>query len=345
MKFSRIVNDPKRTTIRIPRAGKIRLGLKKVSMKTQKEYPVETDYFVCPPEVQKVYGQEPKVLPVMIPTEDESMVYRQYFASYGGNQKLLCQGDGDRAERRQFKKVGDQIVSAGIEEMECPSPERCDFAKEKGCKARMDLMVILPEISMGAAYQLSTGSTVADIDIRSGLEMARAMVGRISWIPFVLERTEQKIPDPKSGKMMPHWPVSLKPAFDLKGLAALRADTQRVVGWAQARYALPEPQIEGPEDDTPLEIVESMPGEDATQTAETAAPPVATPDIDPEASKQLRDSLLKDFDTVTDRKGLEVVASAVTRLAHTLLAVDVELLRSAYSRRKNELSPKSGGAR
>lgn len=276
MRFSRIKNDPSKTTIRIPRAGKIRLGLKKVSMRTKKEYPVETSYFVCPPEVEKLYGKQPVSLPVMIPTEDESMVYRQYFAVYAGNHKLLCQGDGDRAERRQFKKVGEELLSSGVEEMDCPSPEHCDFAKEKGCKARMDLMVMLPDVSMGSAYQISTGSTVADIDIRSGLEMARAMVGRISWIPFVLERTEQKIPDPKTGKMMPHWPVSLKPAFDLKGLAALRADTQRVVGWAGSQYALPEPQMEERADETPIEIVESVPGEEVDgETEKTTAEPLA----------------------------------------------------------------------
>jgi len=38
---------------RLPRLGKIRLGIKKVTAKG-KEYPSETDYFVCPAEVCRV---------------------------------------------------------------------------------------------------------------------------------------------------------------------------------------------------------------------------------------------------------------------------------------------------
>ena len=44
---------------RLPRLGKIRLGVKAISQKSGKEYPKETDYFVCPPEVQAVYGEKP----------------------------------------------------------------------------------------------------------------------------------------------------------------------------------------------------------------------------------------------------------------------------------------------
>ena len=39
----------------LPRIGKIRLGIKK-KHSNGREYPAATDYFVCPPEVQAVYG-------------------------------------------------------------------------------------------------------------------------------------------------------------------------------------------------------------------------------------------------------------------------------------------------
>ena len=43
----------------LPRIGKIRLGIKK-KHSNGREYPAATDYFVCPPEVQAIYGPEPK---------------------------------------------------------------------------------------------------------------------------------------------------------------------------------------------------------------------------------------------------------------------------------------------
>ena len=45
---------------RMPRLGKIRLGVKKTSDKTGAEYPSAVDYFVCPDEVKSVYGEQPK---------------------------------------------------------------------------------------------------------------------------------------------------------------------------------------------------------------------------------------------------------------------------------------------
>ena len=345
--FTKIKNDPSRTVLRLPRLGKIRLGIKKLSAKSGKEYPVETDYFVVPKEVQALYGPEPKQLPVMIPTENEDMFLRQYYAVYAGNQKLLCQGDGETAERRAMKTIGKEQVVAGIEKMACPGPDDCDFAKEKGCKARTDLMVILPEVSMGGAWQLSTGSTVSDIDIRSGLEMARAMVGRIAWIPMLLERTPVKIPDPKTGKMNTHHTVRLIPAIDLKSLNAIRQDNQRVAEWSK-RYALPEPVVEGPEDDTPIDIVESMPGEDEAVSpfvqaaavvgaeAMMSSPPPAPADpvneIDPVASAQIRTDMVNDLRNSGSIAALEFVGAAIARISHRLMKADLDSLRMEYDR-------------
>jgi hypothetical protein len=44
--------------VRLPRLGKIRLGIKK---KTDAgvSYPSPTDYFVCPDELKKVFGEKP----------------------------------------------------------------------------------------------------------------------------------------------------------------------------------------------------------------------------------------------------------------------------------------------
>ena len=336
--YTKIKNDPSRVTLRLPRLGKIRLGIKKLSAKSGKEYPVETDYFVVPKEVQALYGPEPTQLPVMIPTENEEMFLRQYYAVYGSSQKLWCQGDGETAERRVFKTVGKEQVAAGIEKMPCPGPDDCDFAKEKGCKARTDLMVILPEVSMGGCWQLSTGSTVSDIDIRSGLEMARTMVGRIAWIPMLLERTPVKIPDPNTGKMNTHHTVRLIPAIDLKSLPALRQDNQRIADWSK-RYALPEPQIEGPEDDTPIDVVAEMPGEvESTGEPKESAEDdgegtVRVPEVDPAASEQARHELtakMIEAREKSDGPGLSAIGTYLGKNAHLFLNADLTAMRQTY---------------
>jgi len=236
------------------------------------EYPRELSYFRCPPEVEAVFGKQPKSLLVMLPTENDEKVIRQYYAVYGGNQKLLCQGDGQNAERR---------VDGHIEKMACPGPNACEFAKDPKrpgllrCGARIDLMVVLPSVNMGGVYQISSGSVVSDMDVRSGVEMTRNLYARISWVPMNLTREETKIPDPVTGKMNPHWTLRLYPIGTIQQVNEGRKDTQRIVDVTE-QYLLPEPVIEG-ETDTPTVYEEESPPEGQDQPkshAEMIGPPV-----------------------------------------------------------------------
>ena len=202
----------------------------------------------------------------MLPVEDDGMFLRQYYAVYGSNQKLKCQGDGETAERRDDK--------GKISQISCPSPEGCDFAKKFGCRARIDLMVVLPDVNCGGVYQLSSGSINTDIDIRSGIEMARHVFGRISWVPMMLKREDRKIPDPETGKMMTHWPVSLYPQASVSEVNQIREDTKRILD-RQAKYSLPEPVIEGEF------TAESDEGQEASQT--TTPEPQDSPNNDVDA--------------------------------------------------------------
>src|SRR3990167_6183180 len=88
---------------RLPRLGKIRLGIKKISQRTGKEFPTETSYFVVPPEVAKIYGETPTELDVMIPVEDASVRIPQAYEMYGSGKGLKCIGDGELAYRYDEK--------------------------------------------------------------------------------------------------------------------------------------------------------------------------------------------------------------------------------------------------
>lgn len=265
MRFSRIKGDGPQNIVRLPRLGKIRLGIKATSEKSGKEYPKETSYFVCPPEVQAKFGPKPERLPVMLATENDEQNYRQYYAVYGGNQRLKCQGDGETAERRNEK--------GEIEKMECPTPEHCEYAKANVCRARFDLMVVLPDVSVGGVYQLSSGSINTDIDIRSGIEMARSLYGRISWVPMEIVREARKMPEPGTTKMNTHYPVKLLPIGSLEVVMSVRKDPMLIPTGETAKYLLPEPVIEGPEVDTPTELIEDdAPKEAANKTPKPEAP-------------------------------------------------------------------------
>jgi len=52
--------------VRLPRLGKIRLGIRKKNADGI-PYPSPTDYFVCPDEVRKVFGERPRELRIMFP--------------------------------------------------------------------------------------------------------------------------------------------------------------------------------------------------------------------------------------------------------------------------------------
>jgi len=143
---------------RLPRLGKIRLGVKVVNPKTGAERPREVDYFVVPPEVAKIYGEQPKELDVLFPVNDIEIIFPQAYKWYGKSRGLKCIGNGVTAYRYNEE-------TGTMQERECP----CEI-KGTQCALRAHLLFILPKVSMGGIYQIDVGSYNSIIDINSGLE-------------------------------------------------------------------------------------------------------------------------------------------------------------------------------
>jgi len=80
--------------VRLPRLGKIRLGIK-FQTGEGVQYPSPTDYFVCPDEVKKVFGEKPKELRIMFPNEDEKQWASQYLRCYSETGDFICRGRRD----------------------------------------------------------------------------------------------------------------------------------------------------------------------------------------------------------------------------------------------------------
>ncbi|MBF8259441.1 MAG: hypothetical protein HW377_1815 [Actinobacteria bacterium] len=257
------------TTMRMPRLGKIRLGIKVKNAKGV-EYPKDVDYFVCPPEVQEIYGEKPKELDVLIPSTDPALYFPQALKWYKGA-RLVCKGNGETATRINTE-------TGNMFEMACP----CEHLKDpqtnpKGeCTARANLMVILPKVSMGGAYQIDTGSNNNIINLNSTMNWILSMIGRVAWVPLTLKRVPTKIqtPDGTTTKAL----LQLEFKGNVQDAAALRhADWISIQG-GSVPAALP-PHVEdddGPGDVT-AEVVDEATGEviDALPATATVAP--ATP--------------------------------------------------------------------
>lgn len=219
---------------RLPRLGSIRLGLKAKSKQTGREYPIETDFFVVPPEVAKIYGEKPKELDVMLPLNDLDSVFPCSYKFYGSSRGLKCEGDGETATR-----VNDETKE--MEQVPCP----CPLLDEGKCKQSGTLMVMLPKVSVGGIFQIRTTSYNSIVDINSGLEYVAALIGRFALVPLKLKRIA--IETHHDEKKQTHYTLQIIFDGDIQTLNNLRLDTQRVL--EHPRYQLPAPLETNPEKD------------------------------------------------------------------------------------------------
>ena len=216
---------------RLPRLGKIRLGIKKVSAKTGKEYPSETDYFVCPAEVRKVCGDEPKELNISFPINDPEVIFPQCYKWYGSSKGLKCRGDGVNALRLN-EDTGE------MEERNCP----CELLESGKCKQRGSLIFNLPDVAIGGVYQCDLSSYHSIVDINSGIDYARALLGeQIAFIPFKLKRVPKETHN--EGKKQIHYTLQLELDVTVKQLKEIR-EGQKAGYRSDRRY-----EIEAPKED------------------------------------------------------------------------------------------------
>lgn len=169
---------------RVPRLGKIRLGIMKKG--TKSDYPSAVDYFVCPIEVRAAYGDKPKRLQIAFHSDEIEEVFPQYYKRYGKSTGLVCKGDGEIANQIN-PKTGE------FEEMECHGRE-CEFYKKNKCKAIGNLYFMIRGVKRFGVYQLDTSSYNTILNINGGIEYAKKLTGgRLATLPFILEVVPQEV--------------------------------------------------------------------------------------------------------------------------------------------------------
>lgn len=191
---------------RMPRLGKIHLGIKKDKKKDGTPctpYPTEVEYFVCPPEVQAVFGEKPTALKIMIPVEEPERFFPQYYKRYTTS-LLQCKGGGEQAFC--------WAEEGGLKEVPCP----CDYLKTGECKQVGIFCFLMPDVQGFGIYQITTSSKNSIIDLNSSLDMIRAIAGRIRMIPLILKREKMEIQRVEDGKPKKSTHYTLKIDLDEK---------------------------------------------------------------------------------------------------------------------------------
>lgn len=193
---------------RLPRIGKIHLGVK-VKPEGKAEYPKAVDYFVFDPnhpqydELVKTYGEQPKELHVVFPSNDTEAFASQFYRLYSRSRGLVCKGDGETATRMFDTKTGalanrdsKEVVN---KECQCTGRECPEYGK-RGCGEVMNLQFLLPEVSGFGVWQIDTGSINSILNVNNALDLVRQIYGRVSMVPLVLALEPKEVTNPDDGK-------------------------------------------------------------------------------------------------------------------------------------------------
>jgi len=271
---------------RLPRLGKIRLGIKKKTA-AGVEYPAEVDYFILDPqtpsptenqklkdEFVKLYGEKPKQIKIMLPVSDMEVTFPQHYKRYGRTTSLQCRGDGIEATAAtdDFTK-GLQIIrrnEMGHPVVRCAGRE-CPYYKEKACSEVATLQVLLPDLPGAGVWQITTGSYHSIVNLNSCIDFIKSVAGRAHMIPLMLERRPQEIG--QEGKKRTHYIMQINQDFRL-------ADLQRyaLIDSTKILLELPAPEVEKEDilsgENTDINPDQPEPEPEAPPT-ETKAPPAS----------------------------------------------------------------------
>ncbi len=228
--------------VKLPIGGRIKLGIIKVSPRTGEEYPFETEFFVCPPEVRKVFGDEPTEITVFFPIADRKKVFQQSYERYGKNKALQCWGDGITAQRLNLE-------DGSWEDRKCPCEhlrlgDRTDAKEKRGCAKRGHLRFMIPSVSIGTFYELIVGGTVSFQEINSALMLAdKTTAGHWEMIPFRMQRVQKRLKIPGTAKMRAHWVVTLEPTSSLEEIRRVAAGEILYLGQRKGEYEIESPDM------------------------------------------------------------------------------------------------------
>lgn len=258
---------------RLPRLGKIRLGIKTTNA-SGAEYPKAVDYFVVNEDdstpahaaaaFHQVYADKPRSVDVMFPVADRDIYFSQWYKAYGSGTGKICQGDGQIATKVDTQ-TGEMI------EIGC-DPDECPLYAKKHCRRQASLQFLLPKVPGLGVWQLDTTSFHSIVNLNSALDFITAVAGRAHMIPLqLIVRPQEVAPDGKKKVVY---------VLDLRMDQVRLSDVARLGQIPVDRvFLLDKPDDSKPPDDLyPRSLVESIPTGPASQEEE---PPAREPEVLP----------------------------------------------------------------
>ena len=238
-------------------------------------HPKDVYHFVCPSEVEAMFGKNPTELDIAFPLSgldenglpDIGGIFPQAYKYYGSSRGLKCVGDGETAMKANEEGV--------FEEVECP----CDkFGQKDGCSKKASLFFFIPNISIGAIYVIDSGSWNTMVDIQSGIYLALELLkdpitgeyNSITMLPFKLRRIEKETQHEK--RKDKHWPLTCELDLPIEDIKKIRMG--KTLFLEQKRvYQIPErPEEINPKFDSEKEeVVVVKPAETKEEAKEKEA--------------------------------------------------------------------------
>jgi len=199
---------------RLRRIGHIRLGDKTLSEKTGFDHPRALDHFTLDPvdpdflpELNALYGEQPRRLPVVFPSNDLEVTCSCYYRLYRSQERLICKGTGETAVRAT------EDSPFLNDEVQCVGPAECEFSlahgprpkpgkqQKPGCRRTAFIQIILPNCPRFGVWQINTGSRNGILNLLSAFRQLRGATGRIAFLPPVwLVIEPRQFLNPETGK-------------------------------------------------------------------------------------------------------------------------------------------------
>lgn len=210
----RIINNKEEKRLAFPVVGKIKCG-----MKSDKGYPMSTDYFIpdgnYAPLFTQAYGEKPSTIQIVFPSDDAELVCREEYVLRDGQGKLVATGDGETF-KTWSEKAKKYIIVTTTEQPDIMAMLEKHYKQE--WKITLTLVFILPLVRgvMGCWQFQTKGSASTIPQIRDTFDTMIEQNGKAAGVIFDLSVKMHVSQKPNEKSRYPV--VSLVPNESLENL-------------------------------------------------------------------------------------------------------------------------------
>lgn len=220
----RILTNKQENRLPFPVIGKIKCG-----MKSEKGYPMSTDYFVpsgsYAPLFTQAYGEKPTTVQIVFPSDDPELVCREEYILRDNAGKLVSSGDG--VNFRTWSEKQKKYIDVTTEEQPNLMEMLASHYKQEW-KVTLTLNFILPLVRgvMGCWQFQTKGSASTIPQVRDTFDAMLSRNGRVAGVVFDLSVVMHKSNKPNDSSRYPV--VSLVPNESRENLLKVKAASEPV---------------------------------------------------------------------------------------------------------------------